>query len=325
MNAAVELQPEAWKRLLQSRERVPHALLLHGPQGVGKLALAELFAQFLLCEKPQPAMPCGKCDSCRWFAAGHHPDVRFVEPEALARRAQPEVEAAEKTKGKPSFEIKIDQIRALEDFVHIGSHRGGLRVAVLHPAEAMNPHAANALLKNLEEPPPGAVFLLVSGRPMRLLPTVRSRCVQIAISLPRPEASQAWLERQGVREAAGRLAFAGGAPRQALEDAQSERSAFIDETLALLADGRQFARVPPPREREGLELLAEVLQKRAYDGVFAAFGLPPKYGTIRPSSGGPALEWIRYARKLGEDRLLAHHPLNAMLHASQMLNAWPKT
>ncbi len=61
MNAAVELQPEAWTRLLRSRERMPHALLLHGPQGVGKLALAELFAQLLLCEKPQPAMPCGTC------------------------------------------------------------------------------------------------------------------------------------------------------------------------------------------------------------------------------------------------------------------------
>lgn len=323
MKSAAELQPQAWQRLLRCREKVPHALLLHGPAGIGKLALAELFAQLLLCEEPPSALPCGRCDSCRWFAAGNHPDVRLVEPEALARRAQPEAEGTEKAKGKPSFEIKINQIRGLEDFVHIGSHRGGMRVAIVSPAEAMNAHAANALLKNLEEPPPGAVFLLVASRPAQLLPTVRSRCVQMAISLPELSTAKAWLEDEGVGEAAARLAFAGGAPRQALQDAQSGRGAFIDETLAQLADIEQRSRIQAPRDREGLELLAEVLQKRAYDGVFAAFGLPSRYGTLQAPAEGSALEWIRFARKLGHDRALARHPLNPMLHASQMLTAWP--
>lgn len=324
MTSAAELQPQAWKRLLGFRERVPHALLLHGPQGVGKAELAELFAQLLLCEKAQSGLPCGKCDSCRWFTAGNHPDVRFIEPEALARHAPVEGEPAEKPKGKPSLEIKIDQIRALEDFVHIGSHRGGLRVAIISPAEAMNPHASNALLKNLEEPPPGAVFLVVSNHPARLLATVRSRCVQIAISLPKAAVAKAWLEKQGVKDAARWLAFAGGAPRQALEDGAGERGAFIDAALSNLASG-DLAGFQAPRDRAGLELLAEVLQKRAYDGVFAAFGLPPKYGTVQPAKQGPARQWIGYARKLGHDRVLARHPLNAMLHASQMLNAWPHT
>jgi hypothetical protein len=80
-----------------------------------------------------------------------------------------------------------------------------------------------------------------------------------------------------------------------------------------------------PRDREGLELLAEVLQKRAYDGVFAAFGLLSKYRTAPAAKPGPARQWIAYARKLGHDRALARHPLNAMLHASQMVNAWPRT
>jgi DNA polymerase-3 subunit delta' len=322
MTSAAELQPQAWRRLLACRERVPHALLVHGPQGIGKLELAALFAQLLLCEQPQSAMPCAQCGSCRWFVAGNHPDVRFVEPEALARHTPAGGEEPEKPKGKPSAEIKIDQIRALEDFVHIGSHRGGLRVAIVNPAEAMNPHASNALLKNLEEPPPGAVFLLASDRPARLLPTVRSRCVQIAVSLPQPAAAKAWLEGHGVRDSGKRLAFAGGAPRQALEDGAGERAAFIDEALAALASGEPAA-VPLPRDREGLELLAEVLQKRAYDGVFAAFGLVSKYRTVAAAKPGPAREWIAYARKLGHDRMLARHPLNAMLHASQMLNAWP--
>jgi len=325
VTTAAELQPEAWQRLLRCRERVPHALLLHGPQGIGKLELAERFANLLLCEAPRSGMPCGKCESCRWFAGGNHPDVRFVEPEALARHAAAEgEEAAEKPKGKPSLEIKIDQVRALENFIHIGSHRGGLRVAIVSPAEAMNLHAANAVLKNLEEPPPGAVFLLVSNRPARLLPTVRSRCVQVAVPLPGPAAAKAWLEGRGVKDAAKRLAFAGGAPLQALEDGKPSRATFIDEALDSLASGDPD-RVAMPRDRESLELLAEVLQKRAYDGVLVAFGLPSKYGTVTGRQPGSAREWIALARKLGQDRALARHPLNAMLHAGQILNAFPRT
>ena len=151
--------------------------------------------------------------------------------------------------------------------------------------------------------------------------TVRSvGLVQMRMSADREENMRKAIA--GVREAAGRLAFAGGAPRQALEDAEGARGALIDETLGALAGDP--AGVQVPRDRDGLELLAEVLQKRAYDGVFASFGLPPKYGTVRSAKPGPATVWIRYARKLGRDRVLARHPLNAMLHASQMLKDWPQ-
>ena len=139
--------------LLESfRQRVdslPHALLVHGPQGIGKLALAEHMAQFILCESADPKKrPCGGCEGCRWFVAGSHPDFRRVEPEALApqREADPDDAPAEPAakKGKPSLEIKIDQVRGLADFLNVGSHRGRRRVALVHPAEDMNLNAANA-------------------------------------------------------------------------------------------------------------------------------------------------------------------------------------
>src|SRR5204862_6143160 len=133
----------------------------HGAPGVGKLALAERFGQLLVCEKRgQGIQPCGSCDGCRWFLGGNHPDVRFLEPETMARNAAvaEEGEEPKAKEGKASNQIKIEQTRALGDFVHVVSHRGGRRVAIVHPAEDMNTATANSLLKNLEEPPAGAVF-----------------------------------------------------------------------------------------------------------------------------------------------------------------------
>jgi DNA polymerase-3 subunit delta' len=303
---------------------VPHALLLHGPEGVGKLQLAEQFAQLLLCEAAKPReTPCGKCDGCRWFLAGHHPDVRFVEPEAIARRvAQEDGEGAEKSKAKPSLEIKIDQVRGLADFVNLASHRGGKRIVVLHPAEAMNVPAANAVLKSLEEPPGSALFVLVSHRAARLLPTVRSRCVPVPVPLPPADAAQAWLKEQGIENAARRLAFAGGAPLKALEDAKSGRGERADQIQQALSSGN-LDRLQWVRDREGLELLAEVLQRRAFDQALGAFGLPAKYGSDSLRKTGSRREWLACLRKLGPDRALARHPVNPGLHAIEMLQSLP--
>jgi len=317
-------QQDAWRRLASLAERAPHALLLHGPEGVGKLQLAERFAQLLLCEAAKPRdEPCGKCDGCRWFLAGHHPDVRFVEPEAISRRpAADEGEGSEKSKGKPSLEIKIDQVRDLADFVNLVSHRGGKRIVIVHPAEAMNGPAANAVLKSLEEPPDSAMFVLVSHRAARLLPTVRSRCVPVPVPLPAPEVARTWLENEGIEDAGRRLAFAGGAPLKAFQDAKSGRGERADDILDALATG-SLDRLQGPRDREALELLAEVLQRRAYDQAVASFGLQGKYGSQGPQAGS-GRDWLAYLRKLGRDRALARHPVNPALHAMEMLSGLPR-
>src|SRR5436190_7224907 len=142
-----ELQSDTWKRLTRLMHRLPHALLIHGSPGVGKLALAERFAQLLVCEKRTATLqPCGACEGCRWFLSGNHPDIRFLEPESVARQwaGAEEVEEAKVKEGRLSTQIRIDQTRALGNFVHVGSHRGGLRVAVVHPAEDMNTATANS-------------------------------------------------------------------------------------------------------------------------------------------------------------------------------------
>jgi DNA polymerase-3 subunit delta' len=289
-------------------ERLPHALLIHGPRGVGKLALAERAAQMLLCEGEKK--PCGACDACRWFLSGNHPDFRRVEPEALAKDPAPESDeetgAARKPRN-PSIVVKIEQVRELASFLYLRSHRGRLRVALVHPAEDLYENAANALLKGLEEPPAGAIFILVSHRPAQILPTILSRCVRIPVPIPPRETALQWLAAQGVKDPQRWLAYAGGAPLRAVEHA-----ARGIPSLAAVA------------ERDELEPLAEALQKLALDQALLAFGLPARYQTAKgPVAREKAREWLAFARRMGEDRLLCRHPLNPRLFSAAMLAAKP--
>ena len=167
-------QKSLWQRLA-GRAQHAHAYLLHGPAGIGKRALAEHFMRFLLCQQPSPVGACGRCKACLLVAAGTHPDHCVIEPEEADKA------------------IRVDQVRQLVGFVTQTAQLGGRKVVLLEPTESMNLNASNALLKSLEEPAGDTVLLLISHQPSRLLPTVKSRCVQQACPLPGREASIAWL------------------------------------------------------------------------------------------------------------------------------------
>ncbi len=167
-------QTSLWQQMA-GRDRHAHAYLLHGPQGIGKRALAERLMALLLCQRPQAGDACGQCKACLLLQAGTHPDHFVLQPEEA---------------DKP---IKVDQVRELVAFVVQTAQLGGRKVVVIEPAEAMNLNAANALLKSLEEPSGDTVLVLVSHQPSRLLPTVKSRCQQIACPLPDQAQSQAYL------------------------------------------------------------------------------------------------------------------------------------
>lgn len=209
------------------RPHLPHALLLHGPKGLGKRTLAMAWIQMLLCERGE-GVACGVCAACHWFGAGNHPDFLVVEPEQTPN------EGGESSKDNPGQTgISIAQVRGACDFLHIGAHRAGLRIVMICPAEGMNLAAANALLKTLEEPPPGALLVLLSHQSAKLPATIRSRCHALRLPLPDTRVAEQWLQAQGVVDSGLCLNLAGGAPLLALEMADSH---LLESRRELLAD-----------------------------------------------------------------------------------------
>ena len=214
-------QQNDWVRINQERDRLPNAWLFTGLAGIGKSAFAEELARSLLCDQPDSDhRACGSCESCRWFALGSHPDYRRLSPLGD--------EDEEKSSRKLPV-IKIEAVREVIEFAHLTGHRRGQRVVLVEPAEALNPSAANALLKILEEPPEGVLFLLVAHAPQRLLPTIRSRCRQFALRAPSREVALIWLHEQGIAQPDTELAHHGGAPLFDHDPALATvRNAFID-------------------------------------------------------------------------------------------------
>ncbi|WP_346836450.1 DNA polymerase III subunit delta' [Microbulbifer sp. SAOS-129_SWC] len=216
-------QREQWQRLgAQWRAgRCPHALLLSGPEGLGKRRFAEAFAALALCEQPRDGLACGGCRGCRLWQAGSHPDFLRVEPE------------------KPGAPLKVQQIRDLGGFVSRTSGREGARLVWLAPAESMNVNAANALLKNLEEPSAAVIFLLITDAPAGLLPTIRSRCQSVSFPPPQRPVALRWLQESGLDETAAdrALLLAGGTPLRALQladpQASETRAQFLSDLTAL--------------------------------------------------------------------------------------------
>jgi DNA polymerase III subunit delta' len=319
----VELYPwlvEAWKQLQGRRANLPHALLVHGRAGLGKTVLATLFARRLLCEGPASGdLPCGECAACRWLEQGNHPDFRVLEPEALSEARAGEGEPRKREGETASRQIRIDQVRELQDFLAVGTHRGGLRVVVVRPAEAMNVATANALLKSLEEPPPKTVFLLVSSAPDRLLPTVRSRCQKIGVPPAGTDAAAVWLRKRGIQDPDAALAYAANAPLAALEDAEERavRDAFVAGRLA--GGGRDALELADACQGIAPARVVLWLQKWAVDLVLARTSATVRYhrrheSALRALAGSLTLErLLRFERSLAETAAVAQHPLNPRL------------
>ncbi len=248
--------------------RQHHALLLQGPEGIGKRLAALHLALFGVCDAEDPAArPCGVCKACR--DAMHpehlHPDVGFVEPDPTKKTAL----------------LDVGRIRQVVSGAGLARWRGRFRTWIIDPADAMNAAAQNALLKTLEEPNPGTGFILVTARPKALLPTIRSRCLQVRLTpVPTPAIAQ-WLQARGVapddaQEAARR---AGGRPGHALTlsepEAMAHRTEARDALLRALGGtagemfqwGESVGKAGRTAAREALDLVDELLRDVVLQGA----------------------------------------------------------
>ncbi|MGB1237771.1 MAG: DNA polymerase III subunit delta' [Pseudomonadales bacterium] len=231
----------AWQRVyaLHSSGRLPHALIINGPRGIGKMHFAGFLASLALCQRGDEKGACGQCRSCNLLGSSGHPDLFHLHPQDEAGQ------------------IKVDQVRELEKFMHSTAQQGGYRVVLLEPAESMNIAASNALLKTLEEPGQKCLMLLISHQIGQVLPTIKSRCQRIDCPVPDGAKARDWLSAELSMESAAAeqlLKIVHGAPLQGLVFS----SGGAQELRAELFTGLKLIL---QRKKTGLELAAQLAKQ----------------------------------------------------------------
>lgn len=216
------LSPVA-EKLLAREHSLHHALLFCAQPDAGGRQFVEGLAARLLCQQALGTQACGRCAACRWLEQGNHPALIYLVPENDADEG-----AGDSDKDKKlSSQIRIEQIRGLQEVLSIGGSHQQRRIVIVDPLEAMNVSTANAFLKLLEEPPPGTQFLMLSYQYGSLLPTVLSRCQRWTLPKPSLAVAQHWLAQQQASGMDALLALADGDPVVAL----TLRSLGLDEYL----------------------------------------------------------------------------------------------
>jgi DNA polymerase-3 subunit delta' len=324
--SALEILPwhsALWSRVNDARRagRLGHALLLAGPAGVGKRLFAMRLAAGLLCERVgDDGAPCGLCRGCVQRIAGTHPNLTWLTREFN-----------EKTE-KEKRDISMDQLRAMMERLGLSSHYGQSRVVVIDPADALNASGVNAVLKTVEEPPPGIHIVLISERPMALAPTLRSRCQRLSLPLPESQEAETWLRsRMPGIDAAAALREAGGAPLTALEarGAADHRTAWRDSLLAVAAQRLDplsaAARVAPAGAKLSPEIVQEwlrQLQRVLHRLLRAIAGLEsdPALGNLARRLGAAHVEQMLSEIVESQRRLLGN--ANPQLTVESLMISW---
>ena len=254
-------------RRARSSGRVHGAYLIEGPTGSGAYELALWLARLLLCTASAPD-PCEKCPGCRKTrldpesGAPLHPDWVLLTPDGAS--------------------LRIEQVRQLQRHLSLVANEGGRRVGLVQDAETLTLQAANALLKTLEEPPPGATLILVARTSGALPPTIRSRTIRLRIQEPSVESVAAALERAGLAPEDARLAaeFGGGseASAQAWADANLETARELRALLLAaeaandteILDGAEQFRGGGEALRARTQLFFDLYEAHAQQAIRAA-------------------------------------------------------
>ena len=231
-------QQSQWQQVTQliTSGRLPHALFLHGNQGLGKADFAVSLANALLCKQPaDDKQACGRCQPCQLLAANTHPDLHYLRP----------VTAENTTSKKPALSIRIDDVRALCDKLNQTSQYSGYRVAIIEQADQLTLSAANSLLKTLEEPGKDVLIILTSARSHRLPVTIRSRCQLLRFTIPDESQALSWLKHKQQHNDASdeqlrqALSYASGSPLAALDNLQAvDQQQLLAEAMTAAISGK---------------------------------------------------------------------------------------
>jgi DNA polymerase III subunit delta' len=217
-------------------DRLPHGLIFAGPVGVGKATAAAALGKLFLCENPKQDTPCGRCDSCRVFDAGNHPDYHVITKELIRYH-----DRTGKSKG---IDLSINVLRPeLIEPANRKPMMGRGKVFIVEQAELMSAQAQNSILKTLEEPAGRTLIVLITDQPASLLPTIRSRCQTFRFAALDPKVVLAELGKRGIdaATAADAARFAEGSLGMALkwiEDGVIEPARQLTRQLDELLRGR---------------------------------------------------------------------------------------
>ena len=248
-----------WRYFCKQRQtkRLPHAIIISGLDGLGKWALANEIAKMMLCQHDNDSQPCLDCHSCQLFRAQSHPDHTVIKPE------------------KAGGQIQIEQIRQLKYNQTLTASIADWKTVIVSPADSMNTHANNSLLKLLEEPQENTLLILITARPDRLPITILSRCQRLALTIPDTDIATRWLQQQGIAHdtIAPLLALAKGAPLKALAMAETDillnmNKIEDDFTLLLQGNGNPVALAKEWQQHDLIVLLSyfqSLIKKRLLD------------------------------------------------------------
>ena len=302
-------------------KRLAHAVLLSGPEDIGKLEFCLAYIQRLNCTNPTlDDHACGSCRDCQLFSANTHPDIRLINAND---------DDLDKNKVE---QVKVDDVRDINQFIMLSRQQGEYKVVCINYAETMNINAANALLKTLEEPPQNSILFLISHRADSLLPTIKSRCQIWKFNLPGEAESLAWLTQQKADDKwPSLLKVAGFRPLLALELQQSglgeDRLDFYRDVHQLFHGKINITKVSAKHQDVQLERIVGWQQAWCADLVRCHYENEPvtlENPDIRRSLhslvGRVDLHLLfRFMDKLIELRRFSSAPLNKRLFIEDML------
>ncbi len=312
-------QQSTWDKYTNARSQnhLPHALLLSGDKGIGKLHLAKAMVKSLLCTSTNNQsisskntlkyQACNVCQSCKTYESGANPDYLHIE---LAEGKQ---------------QITIDQIRELSEFLTLTTSFSGYRVILLHPVERMNRNAANSLLKSLEEPSNKTILLLTTANLSQIIPTIKSRCQLLMLPMPNQEQSLAWLKKHKPDHSNPLIALdiANGKPLKAIEIDDGiikNREDLSNDILSILEKKKSITEVAKHWEKFDLSTMLD-WQIRWLQSYIKNLESPSKTHESIKEKLSIKHQWSLH-QALMDQKQLVHTSVNPLIFIENMLISW---